>query len=227
VVAEARGELFKWAAHDDLIAPDFLEKCVAELDRHPDVVLAYSRVAQIDSSGTVTGSYDYPMRVNAPDVLTRFNDLVLVNHFCVAVFGVMRRSVLEQTPRIGKYVGSDRVLLAELALHGRLVEIPEHLFFRRDHPDTSGRKFNMYRRLAWFDPSQKGRLYFPYWRMGREFARAVGRVRLRLGVRLACYRVVLRWFASRRPQLTEDLKAALLTLFPFLRSSSRATSPSK
>ncbi|HZW05053.1 MAG TPA: glycosyltransferase family 2 protein, partial [Anaerolineaceae bacterium] len=180
-----QGELFKWAAHDDTLAPDFLEKCIAVLDANPDVVLAYSRVAQIDPQGNVSGSYDYPMRVSAADPLVRFQDLVLTNHFCVAVFGVIRRAVLEKTPLIAKYVGSDRVLLAELALHGRLFEVPEYLFFRRDHPDTSGRRFTMYRRLAWFDPKQKGRLYYPYWRLGAEFfltaRRAAGNFRCRAG----------------------------------------------
>ena len=28
----ARAEYFKWAAHDDLYAPEYLERCVAELD---------------------------------------------------------------------------------------------------------------------------------------------------------------------------------------------------
>ena len=35
-----RGEYFKWAAHDDLLAPTYLERCVEVLDANPDVVLA-------------------------------------------------------------------------------------------------------------------------------------------------------------------------------------------
>ena len=213
-----RGELFKWAAHDDTLAPDFLERCIAVLDEQPDVVLAYSRVAQIDSHGEVIGAYDYPMRVDSPDPLVRFHDLVLTNHFCVAGFGVIRRAGPGKTPLIAKYVGSDRVLLAELALHGRLVEIPEYLFFRRDHPETSGRKFSMYRRLAWFDPKQKGKVYYPYWRVGVEFFKTAGRAAGSFERRLGAYQIVARWFFRRRWALLEDLKAASVTLFPFLKS---------
>ncbi len=35
VVDLARGTYFKWAAHDDLCAPTYLERCVEVLDRDP------------------------------------------------------------------------------------------------------------------------------------------------------------------------------------------------
>jgi glycosyltransferase involved in cell wall biosynthesis len=44
----ASGEYFKWAAHDDMIAPDFLQKCVAVLDEDPTVVLCHSQVQFIN-----------------------------------------------------------------------------------------------------------------------------------------------------------------------------------
>ena len=219
----AQSPYFKWAAHDDVLAPDFLEKTVAVLDGDPGIILAYSRVAQIDAGGQTVGTYDYPMRLNAPSPLTRFRDLLLVNHFCVAVFGVIRREALARTPLIGKFVGSDRTLLAELGLLGRLYEVPEYLFFRRDHPDTSGRKFNMYRRLAWYDPKKTGKLYFPYWRMGAEYLRAAFRAPLPPGDRLRAAGIVLRWYGLKRRQLTEDVKAALVYRFPFLSSAARST----
>ncbi|MCB0187328.1 MAG: glycosyltransferase family 2 protein, partial [Caldilineaceae bacterium] len=44
----ARGEYFRWAAHDDICAPELLEKSVAVLDQNPDVVLCYSMTTEID-----------------------------------------------------------------------------------------------------------------------------------------------------------------------------------
>src|ERR1700753_3521498 len=38
VYSLARAPYFKQAAHDDLCEPEFLERCVAVLDRDPDVV---------------------------------------------------------------------------------------------------------------------------------------------------------------------------------------------
>lgn len=213
----ARGELFKWAAADDVISPTFLEKCIQVLDSDPSIILCYSRVDRIDSSGEIEGTYDYPMRVSDPSPSIRFSDLILVNHFCVAIFGVIRREVLAKTPLIVSYVGSDRVLLAELGLRGRLYEIPEYLFHRRDHPQTSGRAFDMYKRLVWFDPSKKRQINLVYWRMGAEYIRAVQRVRLLRPEKSASYRAVARWFALRRPWLVEDLKAAVVQVAPFSR----------
>src|SRR5438067_1373551 len=33
------GEYFKWAAHDDILAPEFIRECVKVLDEHDEVVL--------------------------------------------------------------------------------------------------------------------------------------------------------------------------------------------
>ncbi len=47
----SRGEYYKLAAHDDVCAPDFLEKCVEVLDRDPSVVLCYPKTKIIDENG--------------------------------------------------------------------------------------------------------------------------------------------------------------------------------
>ena len=41
VVEFARAPYFKWAAHDDVCAPEFLERCAGVLDGHPAVILCY------------------------------------------------------------------------------------------------------------------------------------------------------------------------------------------
>lgn len=214
----ARGELFKWAAADDVISPTFLEECIKVLNRDPEVVLAYTKVDRISTSGEIDGTYDYPMRVDDPAPRIRFSDLILTNHFCVAVFGVVRRSVLAKTHLIGKYVGSDRVLLAELGLRGKLFEVSEYLFHRRDHPQTSGRMFNIYQRLSWFDPARGHKINLVNWKIGWEYFRSINRVGLPWSERAACYRANARWFVHRRRALLEDFKAAVVQIAPFSRS---------
>ncbi len=217
VFKRARGEYFKWAAADDIISPTFVEKCVAVLDQNPAIILAYSKVNKIDSSGEITGVYEYPMRVADPDPAVRFADLILVNHFCVAIFGVIRRNVLAQTPLIETYVGSDRVLLAELGLRGRLYEIPEYLFHRREHPQTSGRMYNIYNRLAWFDPNRRKDLNLVNWKVGKEYLNAIQRVKLPRAKKVECYRTTAKWFSKRRNALIEDIKAVTVQVVPFSR----------
>ena len=51
VFACSRGRYFRWAAHDDLCAPTYLERCLEALESGSDVVMAHSAAAYIDSSG--------------------------------------------------------------------------------------------------------------------------------------------------------------------------------
>lgn len=214
----SRGEYFKWAAADDVISPSFLEECVAVLDQNPDVVLAYTKADRIDSSGEINGAYDFPMRVDAAEPHVRFSDLILVNHFCTAVFGVFRRHVLAKTLLIDPYVGSDRVLLAEIGLRGRMYEVNKYLFHRRDHPQASGRQFKMYNRLAWFDPNRRNHINLVYTKMGTAYLHVIDRVPLPWTEKVASYRAVMSWFIRRRRALVEDLKAGVIHVFPFSRS---------
>src|SRR3712207_2828980 len=41
LVPLARGEFFRWAAADDLIAPTYVQRCVEALDANPQAVCAY------------------------------------------------------------------------------------------------------------------------------------------------------------------------------------------
>lgn len=221
VFERARGSYFKWAAHDDVLDPEFLEKCVQVLDSDPSVVLVYSKANRIDMHGNWAGTYDYDMRVSHPQAHVRFADLILINHFCIAVFGVIRRDLLAKTPLIGKYVGSDRTLLAETSLLGRLVELPEYLFHRRDHPSASTRKFRHHKRLSWFDPNKRSSLHLPYWNNGLHHLQSVTRVRLPPREKMLCYGVALRWFWERRAVLFEDFKAVAIQLLPFARAAEK------
>jgi hypothetical protein len=178
------------------------------LDRAPEVVLCHARTARIDTAGAIIGDYHWEMALDDRRPHRRFADLILVRHNCVIVFGVIRREVLARTPLIGSYVGSDRVLIAELALHGELREVPEELFLRRSHEDNSVRLDEHSDRLAWFDPRLSGHISFPNWRIAREHAASIGRASLGLVERLRCQREVLRHLWQRRHPLRIDLREA-------------------
>jgi glycosyltransferase involved in cell wall biosynthesis len=53
VFALSSGKYFKWAAHDDLCHPDFLQSCIDVLDRDFTTVLCYPRAVIIDDKGKV------------------------------------------------------------------------------------------------------------------------------------------------------------------------------
>lgn len=219
------GEYFKWAAHDDLLEPTYLERCISFLDAERDYVLCHSRVGVIGSEGKPLYDYD----VNLPHVESsapadRFGDLVLIRHACYDAFGVLRRSTLARTPRIGAYLSSDRCLLAELALHGRFRILPETLYLNREHGDRSVRIPNHQRARAWFDQGRGGRFIFPAWRLLGEYAAAIDRTPLSQADRRACRRVLVRWLLRNWRLLRGDLRIAAIDA---LRSRPSASASAK
>lgn len=209
VFHQASGEYFKWAAHDDLLEPEYLERCVEVLDRQPDVVLCHAHTDLIDSVGAPMGSFRIPMRVDSRLPWQRFHDLAVVRHDCVLVFGLIRREVLARTPLIASYVGSDRVLLCELALHGRFHEVPQRLFHRRDHAGCSSWLTPREELVAWYDPRRACAVTYPNWRILRETISAVHRVPQGRVDRLGCYLALPAHLRERAPRLGEDLLEGL------------------
>jgi glycosyltransferase involved in cell wall biosynthesis len=209
----AKGEYFKWAAHDDVLAPTFVERAVQILESDASVVLCNSRTGRINENDTVTGAYPSDALWDDPSASRRFESLVFTRHACVIVFGLIRHAALTGTPLIAPYVTSDRVLLAELGLRGRIREIPEDLFFRRDHPGSSLRAFPDHReRIVWFDPTRSASLSFPEWNEVFGYASATWRARIGIRERIRCWRVVTKLALTRWRPLLADFKYAALGL---------------
>lgn len=195
VVHRAKGSYFKWAAHDDLCAPNYLKKCVDVLDHHNDVVLCHSLSCGIDASGKKIGIYTRDKGFDGPTPAERMSALINVNHLCVVIFGLVRRSALLETPLLQAYVGSDRNLLVELGLKGKLHVLDQVLFARRDHPDTSVKRFSSNESgwINWFDPNAEVELYLPTLKCAREYANSVNRVKMPDVYRAACVQVLEHW----------------------------------
>ena len=130
----ANGRYFKWIAHDDRCAPEFLQRAVEILDNEPNVVVCYSQTILIDQHGEVIEHYSDDLHLRSPEPFQRFQKLVNTPGWCNPIFGLMRSSVLAKTPLIANYPRSDRNLLAELTLYGEFYELPEFLLHRRVHP---------------------------------------------------------------------------------------------
>jgi glycosyltransferase involved in cell wall biosynthesis len=196
----ARGRYFRWAAYDDLMAPGLLGSCLAVLDREPDVVLCYPKTVNIDDNGNILFNYEDNFGFRSPNAHERFKDamLALRDNECNALYGVIRCDVLRKTSMIQDYHSADRVLLAELTLHGQFYEVPERLFFHRIHKNISTRPGMTARGLAvWFNPSNRAKRTFPVFRRFIEFFKAVNRAPLSLYQRVYCYLQILRFYGSR------------------------------
>ncbi len=198
LVGEARGALFKWAAYDDWLAEDYLLRCVDGLEANPDAVLCYPATTVVQDDGAVIGPLDYGLTVDAADPIDRYRSLrsflsVMRRFQCNAVFGLHRTEVLRSVRPLRAQWGTDAVLLAELALRGRFVSLPEPLFFRREHDDRSMRSNTSAQAIAeWFGPLDGRSPYFPQWRCFRDHIRAVSTSDLGLLQRVRCHAIALR-----------------------------------
>jgi glycosyltransferase involved in cell wall biosynthesis len=193
--AHARGRYFKWAADDDVVQPEFVGRCLERLEREPDVVLCHSHTRIIDERGAAVGDYTYPSgHARSVHPGTRFGDVLAEDRWCFELFGVMRVATLRTTSLLAGYVGSDRGLLAELALRGRFAIVPDYLFFSRDHPRRAVRRFPAHHlRAAFENPALAGRRVLPHWRILAEYARGVRRAGLPAAERARCYAALFRW----------------------------------
>lgn len=202
LVHSARAALFKWAAHDDLLHPQFIQRCAGLLDQRPDAVACHTETTLIDAAGTAHGIYANQPAFEEPTPAERFAAVITKPHRCFHVFGLIRTEALRQTELIGPYTGSDRTLIAELALRGRLPLIAQPLFARRDHPEASIRKHLDERdRAAWFDPALAGQAVAPTWRRLLAYLHAIDRARGQAHIdALAerdCHRALWAWIDAR------------------------------
>lgn len=205
LVREAQSELFKWASHDDLYARDLLRLCVEALDKYPDVVLAHSWTAVIDGSGSVVKAVEYPLRTASSEAPERFSS-TLFDDGGDDDGGVIRTRVLRGVAPKNSYHHADRTIISELALNGPFYQIPEWLYFRRDHPARAERMFRTVRsRCVNMDPRRANRLRHPVIRLHAEYVwgyiDAIRRSPLPADERRKCYRHLAHWMASRVPIL--------------------------
>jgi len=195
--SHARGRYFKWLAHDDRMLPSFLAKTYRVLEERNDAVLCNTVISYIDAAGAQIGLYD--SRLAGADSLSpseRLAWMILRSHSCVDFFGLIRRSALRDSLLHSTFHGADRALLAQLALRGRMIQLPAPLLAMREHPNRYTRaQRRTADRASWHDSAHGGKASFPTWRLYGEFLKLVRREPLTPTERSRCYTVLAKWWA--------------------------------
>ena len=208
-------EYFKWAAHDDVLAPGFLEACVRVLDRDASVVLAspasalideadlplhYSaeRGGMVDRSGVCWPALEEKNNgLMADDPTVRFEAVLLNMFMCVEIFGLMRRSALLRTSLHGPFCGSDKVLLAEMSLLGRFWLGQDTLFFRRCHAQQLSASTSGTYRATWFSGRRRDSVPVHQVKLLLAYCRALYIAQLTTQQRYDCLRAMFNRAVSR------------------------------
>jgi glycosyltransferase involved in cell wall biosynthesis len=195
---EARGEYFKWCGADDVMAPRFLECCVAALENRPEAVLAFPLTTVIDEAGEAVQRTTDRLPVDSADPVLRFRSLLSsLSHTHNPFYAVMRRATLLRAHRLGSFPASDRALLLELALLGPFLQVEEFLMFRRDHEAQQRRTLQAEQRML--DPAFDGHFHAREWMMLFRHLRSWLEMKATLALRLRMIGAVGRWaFAQRR-----------------------------
>lgn len=209
VFQQSGSALFKWAAADDLYARDLLERCVGVLDERREVILAHSWTAAIDSEGRLTQALEYPLATDSPRASERFRSMLFgsggKDEGIIRAddqYGVIRSDFLRRVLPQGSYYHSDRTMTIALALYGPFHQIPDWLYFRRDHADRPQHAHPTVR--GWctnMDPHRADRLRHPTARLLAEYllgyVAAVHRAPISDSEQRECYRDLARWTGSR------------------------------
>ena len=207
VFRRSSSQYFKWACHDDVLAPEFIHECVRVLNADEDVVLCcpttvlinedgsplrYSTLdkGMVDSYGTVW-RVEKNMPLTSADPADRFTAVLCNINWCFEIYGLIRRSALERIALMPSYYGGDKVVLADLSLIGpyRLLETP--LFYRRCHPSQSSSPQTSRYRAMWIS-GRKHQILPPQLRLMAAYVRAASRAKLTPVQRSRCFFAILR-----------------------------------
>lgn len=141
---------YKWTAHDDLYEPGYLEACYHPIHNDPGISVSHSQTVLVDDTGTLL-SYDPGLHgchdhrcgrtwlldrdecAAAGSPSHRFRQVLAQQIMCAPIYGLMPRRLILKTGLHKSFFGSDKLLLAEMALKGRFYIAPQKLFKKRMH----------------------------------------------------------------------------------------------
>lgn len=210
VFSLCRGDYHKWSTSDDRWDPAYLEKCVAVLDREPGVVLCYSKTQLIDAEDKLISLYEDNLHLVAASPRARFWQLMTSIGLCNAHLGLIRRSAMLHTRLIGNERPSDVHFLAELSLYGKFWLIPEYLFYRRFHEQSSSwNRKDVQHQQDYYDPQQTGAPGMHAWRKYIGLVQAVRKCPAPLRAKLGILGDVSRLALWQRRELAQELMAVL------------------
>jgi glycosyltransferase involved in cell wall biosynthesis len=198
----SRGKYFKWMAHDDLFAPQFIESCIKELEKDERLVLVFPKMCHVAVDGRLLRRQASELSVLGPTAESRAKQVMSLAtqgmDFIWLTYGLIRREVLEQSGAMSLFAGQDQLLLFKIALRGGIKQLKEEMFFRRDHAEAStckrGSTVRERAKFAYADDNR--RLVLPWCRLLKEHLVCVLHSPIPFRSRLRCTGAVLKRFLA-------------------------------
>lgn len=177
VVELAQGRYFMWAAGHDLWSPNMISECVDALEKNPDGVLAFGSCAWIDAMGRQMVRTSGWTDTRGMDPVARFFSVFWGNMH--PILGVMRIDALRQA-HILTCIGTDLLMLSELALMGHFIHAPSASWSRREFRENESHHDRMkrYRSSQYRLSRSLIDRFFPVARLPLELIKVVLRARV-------------------------------------------------
>ncbi len=207
----SRGRYVVWLATDDVIAPEFLRRCVDALEADPTAVVCFCNRNDIDAQGVTRAQLTLTNPGSSGSPFQRLKDII-AEEMCEPVWGLMRADALRQTRLHQGFADSDRVLLVEMGLRGTFRKLDEVLFSRRGHSGSVTATEDRWARTVIFDPSKAGKMICPWWLELFALASAVWRAPLPRRERFEMLKYIYWWGRARQRLLIADLRRAWCVL---------------
>lgn len=214
VVRLARGRYFKWASSSDWCAPDFLRLCAAVLDTRADVVLVYPRARLFQQDPANARDYEFDVDLQDSSPANRLARVVHDFRLNNAMNGLIRTDALRRTRLIEHYPSGDVVLMGHLALLGKLLLLPDALYYRRMEPETATSLMDAKAVERHHYPTATLRALFPNWKLHLGWLRVVLSVPMTWRERRRAIATVSRMCCWRWRDLIGDLAAAVRFFLP-------------
>jgi glycosyltransferase involved in cell wall biosynthesis len=192
LVHEARGKYFKWASASDYCSPIMLEQCVNAMQDNLDIVVCTGLTQTIDENDKPQEVYIRDKSINEDSPSERFSHIMHTLSRNNIISGVIRLDVLRRTRLNRQYPSGDLVLMAELALHGNLIVLPEVYLFRRRIRDSFTSMLTPIELQRIHDPQAKSPLKLIHIRQFLDYIISISRTPTSTVEKLRAYQTTLR-----------------------------------
>jgi glycosyltransferase involved in cell wall biosynthesis len=204
----ARGEFFKWMAHDDMCSSNYLEECVRVLEADLSVVMSFPRVSLIDKDNkplpliaentyqTSEGKIiliNQQLNFRSSSPSERYSEVLFRVTECYEFFGLSRTDIIKRTSQHDAYYGSDKVLLTELSLMGKLQEVPNAIGYFRLHAEQSQSIRDAKERASWISPNLNYGKFTSRFKCVQGYYRSIFTYPLSLSERFKCLWILISW----------------------------------
>ena len=199
---KATAPYFRWSNADDLLAPTLHEKCLNALEATPEAVLAAGTTVLIDENGAETGEWDDDLHLTQERPSIRLQTFIDKVNLTNVIYGLMRTEPLSHTDLMGNGTvpAADTIMMGQLVLHGQFLQIPEPLFYRRMHDESSSANRDNTKQQEAFWSAGAGEFSRPGWRRLAAYRRGISNASVDASEAMSLYKLMLRqaWMSKRR-----------------------------